>query len=460
MEKERKKTGDTPFHTAAEAEVMTALGTTERGLSSAESSARLERYGPNDVSQIRQRPLLVQYLSHFKNLLVIILILAALVSIFAGELTSAVIIIVIVVASVTLDFFQEYKAGNAAELLRQKIITKAAVWRDGELQELPITVLVPGDIISLSAGDIIPADARILSSRDLFVNQSALTGEPFPVEKAPGVAAPGTPLAEAENYLFLGTSVVSGTATAAVTTTGSSTEFGHVAKSLVSRPPETEFERGLRQFSYLMSKIIFSLVIVVFFINAFFRHGLLDSLLFSIALAVGMTPELLPMILSLNLSKGAIAMSEKGAIVKHPESIQNFGSMDILCTDKTGTLTENQIALVHHLDTEGNDSETVLTYSYINSLFSTGLKSPLDDAVVRFRHFDISDCTKVDEIPFDFIRKRVSVVAARNDGAVIISKGAPEEILRICTGEERAGSIQPLNDEARAADSADLRRAE
>ncbi|MGA9086385.1 MAG: magnesium-translocating P-type ATPase [Methanoregula sp.] len=449
MEKERKKTGDTPFHTAAEAEVMTALGTTERGLSSAESSARLERYGPNDVSQIRQRPLLVQYLSHFKNLLVIILILAALVSIFAGELTSAVIIIVIVVASVTLDFFQEYKAGNAAELLRQKIITKAAVWRDGELQELPITVLVPGDIISLSAGDIIPADARILSSRDLFVNQSALTGEPFPVEKAPGVAAPGTPLAEAENYLFLGTSVVSGTATAAVTTTGSSTEFGHVAKSLVSRPPETEFERGLRQFSYLMSKIIFSLVIVVFFINAFFRHGLLDSLLFSIALAVGMTPELLPMILSLNLSKGAIAMSEKGAIVKHPESIQNFGSMDILCTDKTGTLTENQIALVHHLDTEGNDSETVLTYSYINSLFSTGLKSPLDDAVVRFRHFDISDCTKVDEIPFDFIRKRVSVVAARNDGAVIISKGAPEEILRICTGEERAGSIQPLNDEAR-----------
>ena len=375
MEKERKKTGDTPFHTAAEAEVMTALGTTERGLSSAESSARLERYGPNDVSQIRQRPLLVQYLSHFKNLLVIILILAALVSIFAGELTSAVIIIVIVVASVTLDFFQEYKAGNAAELLRQKIITKAAVWRDGESQELPITVLVPGDIISLSAGDIIPADARILSSRDLFVNQSALTGEPFPVEKAPGVAAPGTPLAEAENYLFLGTSVVSGTATAAVTTTGSSTEFGHVAKSLVSRPPETEFERGLRQFSYLMSKIIFSLVIVVFFINAFFRHGLLDSLLFSIALAVGMTPELLPMILSLNLSKGAIAMSEKGAIVKHPESIQNFGSMDILCTDKTGTLTENQIL-----------SSTILTLKettarpYVPTPTSTACSAPVSKA--------------------------------------------------------------------------------
>ena len=440
---------DKQFHSLPVEQLSTLLGTSVKGLTTQDAAARLEKYGPNDVSQIRQRPLIIQYLSHFKNLLVIILILAAVISIFAGEVTSAIIIIVIVIASVTLDFFQEYKAGNAAELLRQKIITKAAVLRDGVQQELPITVLVPGDIISLSAGDIIPADARILSSKDLFVNQSALTGEPFPVEKAPGVAGPATPLAEAENYLFLGTSVVSGTATAIVTTTGSSTEFGHVAKSLVSRPPETEFERGLRHFSYLMTRIIFVLVIVVFFINALFRHGLLDSLLFSIALAVGMTPELLPMILSLNLSKGALAMSKKGAIVKHPESIQNFGSMDVLCTDKTGTLTENQIALVRHLDTEGNDSETVLTYSYINSVFGTGLRSPLDDAVLRFRHLDISEYTKIDEIPFDFLRKRVSVVAARKAGSVIISKGAPEEILRICTTEEREGTVQPLTEEAR-----------
>src|SRR5271157_808000 len=440
---------DKQFHSLPVEQLSTLLGTSVKGLTTQDASARLEKYGPNDVSQIRQRPLIIQYLSHFKNLLVIILILAAVISIFAGEVTSAIIIIVIVIASVTLDFFQEYKAGNAAELLRQKIITKAAVLRDGVQQELPITVLVPGDIISLSAGDIIPADARILSSKDLFVNQSALTGEPFPVEKAPGVAGPATPLAEAENYLFLGTSVVSGTATAIVTTTGSSTEFGHVAKSLVSRPPETEFERGLRHFSYLMSKIVFSLVIIVFFINALFKHDVLQSLIFSVALAVGMTPELLPMILSLNLSKGALAMSEKGAIVKHPESIQNFGSMDVLCTDKTGTLTENQIALVRHLDTEGNDSETVLTYSYINSVFGTGLRSPLDDAVLRFRHLDISEYTKIDEIPFDFLRKRVSVVAARKAGSVIISKGAPEEILRICTTEERGGTVQPLTDEAR-----------
>ncbi|WP_325409751.1 magnesium-translocating P-type ATPase [Methanoregula sp.] len=445
-----RKTTVFPFHTTPEADVLSTLRTSAKGLSSAESAARLAEFGPNDVSRIRRQPLIVQYLSHFKNLLVIILILAAAISIFAGDATSAIIIIVIVIASVTLDFFQEYKAGNAAELLRQKIITRASVLRDGEKEELPITVLVPGDVIILSAGDIVPADARVLSSKDLFVNQSALTGEPFPVGKAPGMEAPGSPLAEAGNYLFLGTSVVSGTATAVVTMTGLSTEFGHVAKSLVSRPPETEFERGLRHFSYLMTRIIFALVIVVFFINAFFRHGLLDSLLFSIALAVGMTPELLPMILSLNLSKGAIAMSEKGAIVRHPESIQNFGSMDVLCTDKTGTLTENQIALVRHLDTSGNDSESVLLYSYINSLFGTGLKSPLDEAVLRFRHLEIGNCTKIDEIPFDFIRKRVSVVVEKDGRPVIIGKGAPEEVLRVCTAEESGGSVRPLDAAARA----------
>ena len=440
---------DFPFHTAAEEEVIAALGTTPRGLSSEFAKMRLAVVGPNDIARIHRRPVVIQYLAHFRNLLVIILMIAALISVFVGEITSAVIIFVIVIASVTLDFFQEYKAENAADLLRQKIITRASVFRDGELRELPITGLVPGDLVSLSAGDIVPADARLISAKDLFVNQSSLTGEPFPLEKQPGRAGAATPLAEAENYIFLGTSVVSGTATAIVTKTGPWTEFGHVAKSLVGRPPETEFERGLKQFSYLMSEFVFTLVIIVFFINALFRHGVLDSLLFSIALAVGMTPELLPMILSLNLSKGSIAMAEKGAIVKHPESIQNFGSMDILCTDKTGTLTENQIALVRHLDTEGNDSETVLLYSYINSAFHTGLKSPLDEAVVRFRHLDISDCVKIDEIPFDFMRKRVSIVAGRKSGAVIISKGAPEEILRICTSEQRGDIINPLDDTAR-----------
>ncbi len=438
-----------PFHSATETEVLAALGTTRQGLTSPEASVRLVKFGPNDVARIRQRPIILQFLDHFKNFLVIILLLAAVISAFTGGVISAVIIIIIVLISVTLDFFQEYKAGHAADLLRQKIITKATVLRDGKEQELPIFELVPGDIISLSAGDIVPADARMLTGRDLFVNQSALTGEPYPVEKIPTLSDPAKALSEAENYIFLGTSVVSGTATAVVTKTGPDTEFGSVAKTLVARPPETEFERGLKHFSYLMTQFIFALVVFVFFVNALFKHDVLDSLLFSVALAVGMVPELLPMILSLNLSKGAISMSEKGAIVKHPASIQNFGSMDILCTDKTGTLTENQIALVHHLDTEGNDSEAVLNYSYINSIFSSGLKSPLDEAVLRFRHLDINDCSKMDEIPFDFVRRRESVVAVTKDGVLIISKGAPEEILSICSSEDRGGKIQPLDDQAR-----------
>jgi Mg2+-importing ATPase len=440
---------DKQFHALPEHELFAALGTTGQGLTSEQAKAHRELYGHNDISHIRKRPAVIQFLEHFKNLLVIILLIAALISVFVGDVTSAAIIFVIVLASVTLDFFQEYKAENAADLLRQKIIAKAAVFRDGNQCELPITEIVPGDLVFLAAGDIVPADARVLAARDFYVNQSALTGEPFPVARNAGRADPNIPLTEAGNYIFLGTSVVSGTATAIITRTGMATEFGKVAKTLVERPPETEFERGLKQFSYLMSKFVFFLVIFVFFINALFRHGVLDSLLFSVALAVGMTPELLPMILSLNLSRGSIAMSEKGAIVKHPESIQNFGSMDVLCTDKTGTLTENQIALVRHLDTEGNDSENVLLYSYINSYFHTGIRSPLDDAILKFRHIDIDDYRKIDEIPFDYLRKRVSIIVSRDTGRIMVSKGAPEEVLRICSAAERGGVAGPLTDAVR-----------
>ena len=438
-----------PFHTLPEEELFSLLGSSRDGLTSPQAESALARYGQNDISHLRKSPVIFQYLGHFKNLLVIILLIAAAISLFVGEITNAAIIVIIVLASVTLNFFQEYKAGNAADLLKQKLVSKAIVLRDGVRTELPVTDLVPGDIVFLAAGDIVPADARVLDERDFFVNQSALTGEPFPVGKTAGREDPAKPLAEAGNYIFLGTSVVSGTATALVTRTGMATEFGHVAKTLVERPPETEFERGLKQFSYLMSKIIFFLVIFVFFINALFRHGVLESLLFSVALAVGMTPELLPMILSLNLSKGSIAMAKKGAIVKHPESIQNFGSMDILCTDKTGTLTENQIALVRHLDTEGNDSENVLLYSYINSYFDTGLKSPLDEAILRFRHIDIDTYRKIDEIPFDFQRKRVSVIVSTGAGHLLVAKGAPEEVLRVCSQQDRDGTVEPLTDAGR-----------
>ncbi len=443
---EKNPEPDKQFHTLPEIELFTALGTTAQGLTSEEATARKELYGRNDISHIRKRPAIIRFLEHFKNLLIIILLIAAAISVFVGEFTNATIIFIIVIVSVTLDFFQEYKAENAADLLKQKLISKAAVFRDGKRVELPITEMVPGDLIFLAAGDIVPADARVLAERDFYINQSALTGEPFPVAKTAGIEDPDTPLTEAGNYIFLGTSVVSGTATAVITRTGMSTEFGRVAKTLIERPPETEFERGLKQFSYLMSKFVFFLVIFVFFINALFRHGVLESLLFSVALAVGMTPELLPMILSLNLSKGSIAMSQKGAIVKHPESIQNFGSMDVLCTDKTGTLTKNQIALVRHLDTEGNDSENVLLYSYINSYFDTGLKSPLDEAILKFRHIDIDAYRKIDEIPFDFLRKRVSVIVSGESDCILVSKGAPEEILRVCSSVERRGVVEPLTE--------------
>ena len=437
------------YHTLPVEDLFLALGSSSKGLSSEEAKVHLKKYGPNDIAQVRKRPVIIQFLLHFKNLLVIILLIAAFISLFVGEVTDAAIIIIIVIMSVTLDFFQEYKAGNAAEMLRKKIITRALVFRDGTEQEISINDLVPGDLVSIAAGDLVPADARVLSARDFFVNQSALTGEPFPIEKTQTPATPGSPVTEADNYIFLGTSVVSGSATAVITRTGTSTEFGKIARSLVERPPETEFERGLKHFSYLMSKIIFFLVIFVFMINALFKHGVLDSLLFAVALAVGMTPELLPMILSLNLSKGAIAMSEKGAIVKHPESIQNFGSMDVLCTDKTGTLTDNKIALIRHLDTEGKDNEEVLLYSFINSSFHTGLKSPLDDAVVAFKAIDSSAYRKVDEIPFDFMRKRLSIVVSSGNERMLISKGAPEEILKICTTVKNNGEIRSLTDESR-----------
>jgi P-type Mg2+ transporter len=442
----RNSTGP-EYHALDQEDLFSLLKTTETGLTTKEADIRLETYGKNDITQARKRPAVLQYIDHFKNPLVIILLIAASISLFVGDVTDAGIIIFIVVLSVTLDFFQEYKAGNAIELLRQKIVTHASVTRDGISRDLPVTDIVPGDIISLAAGDLVPADARVLSAKDFFVNQSALTGEPFPVEKNARRAEHGKPLTAAEDYIFLGTSVVSGQATAVITRTGSSTEFGKIAQSLTGRPPETEFERGLKQFSFLMSRIILFLVIFVFFVNALYKHGVLDSLLFAVALAVGMTPELLPMILSLNLSKGAIAMSEKGAIVKHPESIQNFGSMDILCTDKTGTLTANRISLVRHIDAEGDDSEEVLLLSYLNSVFDTGMKSPLDEAILSYRHFDSGNFQKIDEIPFDFNRKRISIVVADGSGEKLITKGAPEELFRICSYIEIRGNREPLTAE-------------
>ncbi|MDH7594436.1 MAG: magnesium-translocating P-type ATPase [Methanomicrobiales archaeon] len=436
--------GAIDFHTLPAGDLLAALQTSAQGLASEQIQRRRELYGSNDISRVRKRSAVIRYLEHFKNILILILLLAVSVSVFVGEIESAFIIFIIVIASVTLDFYQENRAEIAAELLRQRIISHATVIREGRQQEVPIVDLVPGDVILLSAGDIVPADAVLLSERDLYVNQSALTGEPYPVEKHAIASPPETPVIEAENYVFLGTSVVSGIATAVVTRTGMATEFGRVAQTLVDRPQETEFERGLKDFSFLMSRFVFGLVIFVFFVNALFRHDVLESLLFAVALAVGMTPELLPMILSLNLSKGAVAMAEKGAIVKHPESIQNFGGMDILCTDKTGTLTENRIALIEYLDPEGRSSEKVLYFAFLNSYFHSGVRNPLDEAIVTHHPMDGGEYQKIDEIPFDFVRRRLSIVVSRGAECLLISKGAPEEILRICSTVEKRGTVTPM----------------
>jgi Mg2+-importing ATPase len=438
-----------PVHVTSE-EALARLRATPSGLTTAEAEERREVYGPNEVSGKRKRSVALEFLSHFRNPLVVILLIAGGISVLAGEATEAAIIFTIVMASVVMDFLQEYRAQGAVTLLRERIVTTATVFRDGVKGEVRLADLVPGDIISLSAGDLVPADAIVLSGRDFFVNQSVLTGEPFPVERYPVTSSQvGAGAPEAPNRIFLGTSVVSGTATAVIEKTGGSTQYGRIAWKISARPPETEMERGLRHFGFLVMQLVFFLVIFVFLINALYRHSVLDSLLFAVALAVGVTPELLPMILSLNLSRGAIAMSGKGVIVKHLASIQNFGSMDILCADKTGTLTENRITLIRHVDGQGRESEKVLLFSFLNSSHQTGLKSPLDDAILKFREIDISRFRKVDEIPFDFVRKRVSIVVEEDGRRLLVAKGAPEEVLRVCTRQELGDSVGGLTDEAR-----------
>jgi Mg2+-importing ATPase len=427
---------------------LTYLGSSRSGLTTEEAALRRKKYGTNEITERRSHSGVIAFLGHLKNPLVIILIIASIISIFVGEIVNAAIIIVIVLISITLDYFQEYRAEGAVELLKQKISMTATVLRDGKHQEIRLAELVPGDIIDLTAGDIVPADARVLVARDFFVNQSALTGEPFPVEK---IADP-LPAADADrtawnNYLFLGTSAVSGHATAVVARTGKDTEYGHIAQTLSARPPETEFERGIRHFGYLIMRITFFLVIFVFMINALFKHGVLESLLFAVALAVGLTPELLPMILSLNLARGAMAMAKKGVLVKHPPAIQNFGSMDVLCIDKTGTLTENAISLVLHVDPGGHDDEMVLLFSYLNSFHQTGLKSPLDRAILSYQDLQVDGFRKVDEIPFDFVRKRVSIIVEKDDERLLITKGAPEQIFSICSSVKDGAEVRAFANE-------------
>ena len=429
-------------------ELLVRLDVSTSGLSHEDADRRLEKYGPNEFARKKKRAAIVEFLLLFRSPLILILLFAAIISGIVGETPHVGIILSIIFISVFLDFYQQRKASQAAELLKEKVTTTATVLRDNVKQEVNLSEIVPGDIIYLSAGDIAPADARVITAKDLFMNQSALTGESFPVEKTVAPVSGKASITEWSNYLLMGTSVVSGTATAVVVRTGGSTEYGKIAKRLVETVPETEFERGIRSFGFLIMQVTFVLVIFVFFVNAFLKHDVLEALLFSVALAVGLTPELLPMIITVNLSRGAMAMAKKGVVVKRLSSIENFGSMNVLCTDKTGTLTENRIKLVLHVDVEGNDDDKVLQYSFLNSKFQTGLKSPLDDAILAHEGVDIRGFEKIDEVPFDFVRRRVSVVVEKERERVFIAKGAPEEILKVCSFYELGDLVYDVTDQA------------
>jgi len=421
-------------------ELLARLSTSANGLSSEEAQERLEVYGRNELAKKKKRAAILDFLSRFKSPLVIILMIAGAISGALGSIPSVVVIYAMVFLSVSLSYYQENNASKAAELLREKVATSATVLRDNVKQEIKLPLLVPGDIIYLSAGDLTPADARVIEARDLFVNQSTLTGESFPVEKTSApIEGKGASITEWNNYFFMGTSIVSGTATAVVVRTGGSTEYGKIAQRLVQKAPETEFEVGIKKFGFLIMQVTILLVLFVFMINALLHpnaEGILQALLFAVALAVGLTPELLPMIITINLSRGAMAMSKKGVIVKRLSSIETFGSMNVLCADKTGTLTENQIKLILHIDTQGKDDPKVLLYSFLNSHFQTGLKSPLDEAILKHEEIEVSKYQKIDEVPFDFVRRRVSVVVEQERQRFFIAKGAPEEILKVCSYSE------------------------
>jgi Mg2+-importing ATPase len=432
-------------------DLFQALGATPSGLTSDEANRRLRLYGPNSFVKESRFAALLGFLRLVANPLVIILLIASGASLALGDRIGGLIIISIVLLSVLLNFFMEFQARHAVEKIQKQVATTAAVIRDGQERELPIAELVPGDIIRLSAGDLVPADARLLKVTDLQVRESALTGESLPVEKsADDLPAGKHEVADAGNSVFLGTAVQTGIGTAIIVRTGRDTAFGEIAKRLATQPPETEFARGIRHFGMMITWITMLLVLFVLLVNIILHRPLLESFLFSVALAVGMTPEMMPMIITVTLAQGARRMTKKKVLVKQLAAIEDFGSIDILCSDKTGTLTEGEIVLDRHVDVQGKDDENVLRMIYLNSYFEAGIKSPLDAAILKHEHPAIAEYEKVDEIPFDFNRKRLSVVVRRGDEHLLITKGEAESVFAICQTVNIDVSPQPFDESQRA----------
>ncbi len=429
-------------------ELLRMLDVAEEGLSEREAQKRLKQYGFNLLKPRKKTYSFHLLLAQFKSPLILLLVFAAALSFYLHEAASASIILVIIAISGLLGFWQERRAADAVADLLEVIQIRASVQRDGTQKEVLTEYIVPGDIILLRAGDIVPADCRIIESKDLFVNEAALTGETYPAEKMAGVLVEDTPLSRRVNSLFTGTSVVSGTARAIVVLTGADTQFGLISQRLKVQEPETDFERGVRHFGYMLLEITMVLVVAIFAINVYLARPIIDSFLFSLALAVGLTPQLLPAIISINLSHGARQMASSKVIVKHLASIENFGSMNILCTDKTGTLTEGTVRMHSVLDLEGEESQELFLLSYVNAFFETGFKNPIDRAVITYgKHGkpDISGYKKLDEIPYDFIRRRLSILVSSGSERLIVTKGALANVLDVCTSALMAGETVEIS---------------
>ena len=433
------------YWSVSPSDLLTDLKTTTLGLTEAEAQSRLA----GGAGLAKPHPLwklLSLLLSQFKSPIILILIFAALLSVFLKDAVDAGIILAIVLVSGLLGFWQERGAAGAVEKLLAVVQIKATCLRGGRAMDVHTDEVVPGDIVMLHAGDIVPADCLILEAKDLFVNEAALTGETFPAEKSAAVLPLDTPLAKRTNSVFLGTSVASGTAQVVAVLTGKLTEFGKVSQTLTRKPPETEFERGIREFGYLLMQVTLLLVLGIFAANVYFHRPVFESLLFSLALAVGLTPQLLPAIISINLAHGAKCMAEQKVIVKRLSAIENFGSMDVLCTDKTGTLTEGTVNLNSAVDVCGESSDTVLRLAFLNAHFQSGYANPIDDAIVRFKPLDVSGDTKLDEEPYDFVRKRLSVLVVQDGRHLMVTKGALSSVLEVCqTADTAPGQAAPLD---------------
>ncbi len=430
------------FWSISASELLNRLHATDRGLSTHEARKRLISYGANRLKPQKHSDTFSLLIAQFKSPIILILLIATGLSLFLHNIIDASIILAIVVISGLLGFWQEHSASNAVAKLLAIVQIKAALLRDGQQQEIPVEMIVPGDIVILNAGDIVPGDCLILEAKDIFVDEAMLTGETFPVEKSVAVLPADIALAQRTNAVWMGTHIVSGSAKVLVIFTGVNTEFGKVSDHLKLKPPETEFEHGIRRFGYFLGEVTLILVVIIFAINVYLHRPVLESFLFSLALAVGLTPQLLPAIISINLAHGAKKMAQKKVIVKRLASIENFGSMNVICSDKTGTLTEGNVQVQSALDVNGVVNDKVFLYSYLNASYETGFTNPIDKAILNYRKLDLTEYQKKDEIPYDFLRKRLSIAVAHGDSHFMVTKGALTNILEVCTSAEtKEGAI-------------------